>query len=209
MQPEHTVLIKDVCATNRSLRGQACAVIISGMRERWGETFEEHRLTDLVQDDNHGGGHNLASFLVAVVPESLKSEQLQKECRVIGTGALLFENWTQHESNTVQLGRIVRMSVVKEWRRMGVAKKILEQLILRAKEKGMHVLLLETTSSWKDAIAFYLNNGFTELGNTRDEEGFEDTHFYLVLSDLSEGERMCVREDELVDMLKKHLAILD
>ncbi|NYB72808.1 GNAT family N-acetyltransferase [Sedimentibacter hydroxybenzoicus DSM 7310] len=72
--------------------------------------------------------------------------------KVIGTGALI------EESNSV--GRIVRMSVDEEYRRKGVATKILKRLHMIAIEKGYAKIVLETTKNWYGAKKFYINNNY-------------------------------------------------
>lgn len=83
---------------------------------------------------------------------------------VIGTGALI------KESNSV--GRIVRMSIDKEHRRIGVATKILDKLNEIAIEKGYEKIVLETTKTWYGAINFYINNGYI-----KEREDGENIHF--------------------------------
>jgi GNAT superfamily N-acetyltransferase len=61
------------------------------------------------------------------------------------------------------------MSVAKGFRRRGFARRILEQLVDRAKQQGYTRLVLETNRTWYDAIAFYKSKGFVEydLNDTR------------------------------------------
>ena len=54
----------------------------------------------------------------------------------------------------VDTGRIVRMSVQKEYRRHGLAQKMLKELERRAIAKGFKRIVLETTNSWHDAISY-------------------------------------------------------
>jgi GNAT superfamily N-acetyltransferase len=77
------------------------------------------------------------------------------------TGALIHEG--------VATARVARMSVMKEFRRRGFARRILEQLVDRAKRQGYIRLVLETNRTWYDAIAFYKSSGFVEydLDDTR------------------------------------------
>lgn len=85
--------------------------------------------------------------------------------KIIGTGALI------EESSSV--GRIVRMSVDKEYRRMGVATKILKKLHEIAIEKGYEKIVLETTKNWYGAKKFYINNGYI-----KEREDDENIHFF-------------------------------
>jgi ribosomal protein S18 acetylase RimI-like enzyme len=78
--------------------------------------------------------------------------KLQSE--VICTGALIQEE--------VNIGRIVRMSVLKNYRGRGYARRILEEIEREAFNKGFNKIVLETTSSWNDAISFYKSHGYKE-----------------------------------------------
>ena len=55
---------------------------------------------------------------------------------------------------------IVRMSVAASSRRTGVGSLILSHLLGLARERAVHELCLETTSSWSSAIKFYARHGF-------------------------------------------------
>jgi ribosomal protein S18 acetylase RimI-like enzyme len=79
------------------------------------------------------------------------------------TGAYICEGTT---------ARITRMSVAKEFRRRGFAKRILEELVDRARRSGYTRLVLETNRSWYDAIAFYKSSGFVEYD-------LEDTRIHM------------------------------
>ncbi|HEY7347566.1 MAG TPA: GNAT family N-acetyltransferase [Ktedonobacterales bacterium] len=78
--------------------------------------------------------------------------------QVIGTGALLSEGG--------QTGRIVRMSVVRELRRKGIALALMARLVQIARERGFRRLVLETNIGWDDAIGFYQHCGFREYEQT-------------------------------------------
>jgi ribosomal protein S18 acetylase RimI-like enzyme len=71
------------------------------------------------------------------------------------TGALINEETT--------VGRIVRMSVLKEYRRTGFARKMLEKLEGIARDKGYTRLVLETNVEWVSAVQFYKSCGFNEI----------------------------------------------
>ena len=89
---------------------------------------------------------------------------------VIGTGALIREDATT--------GRIVRMSVDRACRRKGVATEISNALKEEARDWGFTKLVVETTSSWKYVIHFYLRNHFRITGY-RDDDGEVDFLFDL------------------------------
>ncbi len=111
-------------------------LILAGLVEHWG-VLDPTLNPDL--DDiavSYAGG----TFLVA-------------RCagRVVGSGALVPRGTR---------GEIVRMSVAADFRRRGLGRQILTQLVARARASGLRCLVLETTSTWSEVIAFYLQFGF-------------------------------------------------
>ena len=74
----------------------------------------------------------------------------------IGTGRLLPN------------GQVGRMAVLSNWRNSGVGSKILSQLLIIAKNKGITPLFLNAQVS---AIAFYKRHGFQVIGNKFMEAG--------------------------------------
>jgi ribosomal protein S18 acetylase RimI-like enzyme len=56
--------------------------------------------------------------------------------------------------------------------RTGVASRILTLLLEHARNSGVQEVVLETTSTWDSAIAFYTKHGFAK---THEQNG--DTHF--------------------------------
>ena len=123
-------------------------LILTGLAEHWGslDPTLNPDLDDIATNYAHG------TFLVAVL-----------DGEVVGTGAIVPEN---------ENGRIVRMSVAKAKRRQGIATVILNALIQIAQENQYQQIVLETTSTWEDAISFYQRSGFTI---THHADG--DTHF--------------------------------
>lgn len=79
---------------------------------------------------------------------------------IIGTGALIRES--------ARTGRLVRMSVRRECRRMGIGQALVNHLLHLAHQRGFHDLLVETNLDWYDAIRLYQKAGFREYA--RDEE---------------------------------------
>jgi GNAT superfamily N-acetyltransferase len=113
-------------------------LILRGLGEHWG-WIDETLNPDLVDiADSYSQG----LFLVA-----------RCEGRLVGTGAFKL-----HSDDTVE---IVRMSVDKDCRRLGVGRLILESLCEAAKQRGFKRVILETTGTWDEVIAFYLGRGFT------------------------------------------------
>jgi len=114
-------------------------LILAGLAEHWGR-LDPGRNLDL---ENISSAYSKAVFLVAV-----------QQGRVIGTGALI--------PKADSTAEIVRMSVAAEMRRRGVASALLQTLIAKARTLGIRQLVLETTETWQDAIAFYKKFGFKE-----------------------------------------------
>lgn len=132
----------------------AKSLIIAGLVEHWGwrDPDKNPDLNDI------SASYASGVFLTAWSEEGL-----------VGTGALIPEDdWT---------ARIVRVSVAAVSRRKGVASALLQTLIDRAKDIGYEKIVVETNSSWKDAVGFYRHNGFIF---NHEEDG--ESHFVLELS---------------------------
>jgi len=129
---------------------EARALILSGLEERWGliDPTKNPDLIDLMAAYDQG------VFLVALLDGT-----------IVGTGALLPEGETT--------GRIVRMSVKKTLRSQGLGTTILDELIRAARALGMDRIVLETTATWLDAVAFYEKRGFCSLGVREGDHHFE------------------------------------
>ena len=130
-------------------------LILAGLAEHWGQ-LDLERNPDLV---DISAAYANAFFLVV----------LQQD-RVIGTGALI--------PNADGTAEIVRMSVAGDVRRQGVASAILQALCRQACALKVHQLVLETTDTWQDAIAFYEHSGFKETHRLNG-----DVYFKLDLED--------------------------
>lgn len=139
----------------------AKALILAGMEEHWG-VIDPTLNPDL---DDIATSYQKGTFLTAWSNNAL-----------VGTGALIPEN-VEALAN-ISAARIVRMSVAKHLRRQGVGRAILKQLYEYAKAAGYAQIVLETTSTWEDAIAFYTRFGFRPIGSW---DG--DTHFVLDLTE--------------------------
>lgn len=64
-----------------------------------------------------------------------------------------------------EYGELKRMYVRPEFRGLGLAKTMLEELSKHTKQNGIHILRLETGIHQKDAIALYRGWGFKEIGH--------------------------------------------
>jgi GNAT superfamily N-acetyltransferase len=112
-------------------------LILDGLAEHWGE-LDPTKNPDL---NNIAATYAQDVFLVAWL-----------EDKIVGTGALV--------NRSDEFAEIVRMSVVKEMRKKGVGRLILEKLIKISEEKGYQKIILETTNTWHEVIEFYLKCGF-------------------------------------------------
>ncbi len=140
-----------VVVADRSEFAAINALVIDGLVERWG--WHDSTLNpDLKSFDEF---YRDATVLVAKV-----------EQRIVGCGVLANER--------VGIGRIVRMSVARHWRRSGIGSQILAVLLESAKSLGYTQVVLETSVDWDSAIRFYESNGFSR---TKTEGG--DQHFAL------------------------------
>ena len=129
------------------------ALIIQGLTQRWGK-YDASFNPDL---EHFADSYQQAVVLVAKIDDLM-----------IGCGVLL------KEVDTV--GRIVRMTVSADHQRTGVGRKILAALLAAAQAAGREELLLETTSTWQSAVAFYTACGFVPV---KMEDG--DQHFRRVI----------------------------
>ena len=127
-------------------------LILAGLGEHWG-------FIDLTKNpdlDNITATYKDDTFLA-----------VWKDRELIGTGALI--------QRTNEIAEIVRMSVRRDFRRQGIGRRLLEGLIGKARTLGCHQIILETTETWKDVIAFYLGFGFRITH-------FQDGDVYFILN---------------------------
>ncbi len=129
---------------------EARQLILEGLGEHWG-FIDEDINTDLVDIE---ASYASGDFVLGWMGDTL-----------VATGALIPED--EHSK------RIVRMSVAKGFRRRGFGQQILEHLLAIAK-KAPGKVVLETTETWDDTIAFYLSYGFQI-----DEHRSGDVHMSL------------------------------
>lgn len=84
--------------------------------------------------------------------------------KVAGAAGLIIE--------TSSRGRIVRMSVHRSHRRIGVATSLLNRIIEIANRRALDFLVVSTELDWRDAIGFYTAAGFA----AHDQDAV-DVHF--------------------------------
>ena len=112
-------------------------LVLKGLEDHWG-VLDPNKNPDL---NDIASSYANATFLTA-----------WKDGRLIGTGALI--------PRGEGLAEIVRMSVADDLRRHGVGRIILQALCRKAAGQGIHRIVLETTETWHEVVAFYLKNGF-------------------------------------------------
>lgn len=117
-----------------AFQGEARAVILKGLEERFG--FIDPSYNPDLKDILSSYSLEKTMFFVCVYNNT-----------VISTGAVSYE--------APGVGRIERMSVLKEYRRGGVAKIMLHHLESWAQQQGYEKVVLETNKGWMSAIEFY------------------------------------------------------
>ena len=147
MQQE-TIVIRPFHPTDQAATKQ---LILAGLVEHWG-ILDRTLNPDL---NNIAHSYQGETFLLAVQGEE-----------IVGCGALIAEEGREG------YGRIVRMSVKNTARRQGIGQLILAHLETAARQRHFHTIVLETTETWDDAVAFYLANSYQI---THHQDG--DSHF--------------------------------
>ncbi len=146
-------LIRDF---TRDDQDQVRALIQEGMRQRWGDDFDPRCNTDTddLQESYVERGGEIVVF--------------EADGDLVATGSLVPQG-----SND---GRILRMSVAGVRQGEGYGRRIVTELVERARRRGFVILHVETDTPWTDAVGFYADSGFTQV--SRDEVS---THFEMVL----------------------------
>ena len=111
--------------------------MLAGLADHWGKLDPALNpdLNDIAES------YRDAVFLVA-----------KQNGQVVGCGALV-----PHDGHTAE---IKRMSVATSLRRQGLGRCILTALCDEARVRGFRRIILETTETWDEVIAFYLAFGF-------------------------------------------------
>lgn len=150
-------VIEELSAANER---EVAELIRAGLAERWDrwDPAANLELDDMVAAYGHG-----RTIL-------LRSEHGE----ATGTGTLLPRTDTTAE--------IVRMSVSKSARRLGVGRTIVGELLATARRWGVDRVVLETTSDWEDAVAFYRSCGFIVTHHGADEFGPQTFFEYRIRS---------------------------
>jgi ribosomal protein S18 acetylase RimI-like enzyme len=112
-------------------------LILNCLAEHWG-WLDPQRNPDL---GDIGASYSEGIFLVA-----------ENQGEIVGTGGLLPGAGGSME--------IVRVHVAEHYRRMGIGSLIVAALCENAQIHGAETVVLETTETWEDAIAFYVKLDF-------------------------------------------------
>ena len=139
--------------------GQVASLVLHGLAERWG-TLDPHLDLDL-QSLSEGMAHGLV--LTAWLGPTL-----------VGTGTLV---------GGPDTAEIVRMSTAHDFRRRGVASRLLAALVDAARDRGAARVALETTATWTDARRLYEHEGFVLDAVVHGPHG-DDAHYHLDLDPL-------------------------
>jgi GNAT superfamily N-acetyltransferase len=114
------------------------SLVLSGLAERF-KPFKPEFNTDVNDIAN-----NFSVFLVVCF-----------EGEFVATGGLKFETKTS--------AKVVRMSTMKAYRRLGIARSILEELESTARSQGIIRLTLVTGKDWTEAVYFYERHDFVMI----------------------------------------------
>jgi len=119
-------------------------IVLDGMRERWGDAFDPTGNVDL---DDIWTFYVLECRAEVVVCE--------EDGVIVATGTLV--------PLDMQTGQLVRIAVIRQQRRKGIAAAIVKELQRRARQNEMKTLLVTTDRPWADAVALYRACGFTSF----------------------------------------------
>ena len=147
----------DVDALAAEQHDDVRTLILSGLGEHWGS------VDDALNPD------------LADLTSTYSSGRTLVACdgrRVVGTGTVIPRDGATAE--------IVRMSVAQEYRRAGVGRRLVADLVEIARQWGMERVILETSAHWTEVIQFYERCGFT-LTHFEDGQFGRDAWFELTL----------------------------
>ncbi|KAF9921884.1 hypothetical protein BGZ65_010007 [Modicella reniformis] len=142
-------------------------LVLEGLAERWGSDFDPSYNQDLIDMYSYYVEHHRASVVVlehsehedvyntwSAEPAALRSAQL----------------------SGLRLCRMMRLSVSKDHRGKGYAKRIILYLVHVARRLVFDKILVETETLWVSAVNVYKSMDFDVV-----EAGEENVHFELTL----------------------------
>ena len=115
------------------------SLILNGLQEHWGS------VDPTLNSDLDALAMTYAAGRVLVASDDVV---------VVGTGTV-----TRRDDATAE---IVRMSVAPDFRRAGLGRRLVADLVATARSWGMSRVVLETSAYWTDAMEFYVRCGFTQ-----------------------------------------------
>lgn len=132
-------------------------LILDGMQDRWKplDPTLNRDLDDFV--GTYGAGVTLTGW---------------RGQRLVATGTLM--------PREADIAEVLRMSTASDFRRLGIASRVLGELIAEARLCGVRRLVLVTETAWTDARALYERHGFL-LDREEDWELGRDAFYYLPL----------------------------
>ena len=145
------LVLEDLTAATQ---GQARSLILAGLREHWGSLDPglNPELDDMLA--SYAAGRTVVARF--------------GDGPILGTGTVL------PRSN--QTAEVTRMSVERTMRGQGIGRQIVEELVETARAWSCTEVVLETSSTWTDAVQFYMASGFTITGVEPGDYG-ENTWF--------------------------------
>ena len=126
-------------------QGAVRDLVLAGLAERWGPSFDPAHNPDL--DDLAASYLSQGAEIVVAVDDSGS---------IVATGTLVPE--------TDRRGRLVRVSVDGGRRGEGLGRAVVEELMRRARRRGLRSVVVSTDTPWTSALALYRACGLTELG---------------------------------------------
>jgi putative acetyltransferase len=134
-----TLQIRPFCPADQLAVQQ---LVLAGLVDHWG-ALDASLNPDL---NDIAGSYAAGLFLLGLLGDYL-----------VATGAYLPVAGRFAEAPTCQ---VMRMSVARDFRRQGLGRQMLAELLQQARAAGFRRVVLETTETWEDVIRFYLTNGF-------------------------------------------------
>jgi len=112
--------------------------------------------------------------------------------RIIGMVALVPDNDYEESIGKPpgSIGRLRRMAVLPEFRRLGVAKKLLKELLDYARQVGYEQVVLLTTSAQEAALKFYPKHGFQLVYRKLPNRALRGFYHFMYSYDLEKLNKM-------------------
>ena len=132
-------------------------LILDGMRDRWGDDYDETLNSDV--DD--------------ILKTYIQDRDAEVTVIAYGDDIVAVGMLIPLEDGK---GQLVRMAVDRDYRGRGYGKTIVRHLVAAAKRRGMTKVLVKTDTPWTDAAGLYSSCGFRKV-----DEAAGETHFEVEL----------------------------